>query len=117
MAEITSEVVKVIKKYIQALEQQGVHTQQVFLYGSHAKKTAHAHSDIDLIIVSKNFVGKSLFERLHILGDTRWTVQEPIQAYGFTPEKIQNRDLSAFWEETIEIEAVPLTDDILNEAS
>ena len=113
MAQITSEVLGGIKKYVHALQEKGVRVQQVFLYGSYAKNRAHPDSDIDVIIVSEDFAGKHLLERLQMLGDVRWNVSEPIQAFGFTPEEIQNRDLTAFWEEIIETEAIPITDEIL----
>lgn len=114
MAQITSEVLGAIKKYVQALQKNGIRVQQVFLYGSHAKNIAHPDSDIDIIIVSESFVGKNLFERLQMLGDVRWNVSEPIQAYGFTPEEVETREeLTAFWDEIIEYEAIPITDQIL----
>jgi predicted nucleotidyltransferase len=114
MAQITSEVLGSIKKYVQALQKNGVRVQQVFLYGSHAKSKAHLDSDIDIIIVSESFTGKHLFERLEMLGDARWNIREPIQAYGFTPEEVETReDLTAFWDEIIETEAIPITEQIL----
>lgn len=114
MARRTSKIRKAIKMYVQTLEEDGVRVQQVLLYGSHAKNTAHADSDIDIIIVSEDFAGKDLLERLKILGQAHRNVSEPIQAYGFTPEEVESReDLTAFWDEIIETEAIPITDQIL----
>jgi predicted nucleotidyltransferase len=116
MAEDASAVRHAIRKYVQALAERGVRVQQVFLYGSHAKNTAHPDSDIDIIIVSENFNGKNLLERLEILGLARRDIPDAIEAYGFTPEEVQNRDLSAFWEEILETEAIPITDEALASA-
>jgi predicted nucleotidyltransferase len=115
MAANSSAICHAVKKYVQGLESIGVRVQQVFLYGSHAKNTVHADSDIDIIIVSEKFVGKNLLERLQILAKGMRNLSDPIEAYGFTPEEVENRerDLSAFWEEIIDTEAIPLTDKVL----
>lgn len=115
MVKATSAPFQPIKKYVQALANDGIEVQQVFLYGSHAKNRAHEDSDIDIIVVSENFTGKRLLERLQILGWARRGVPEPVQAYGFTPEEVKNRerDLSAFWEEIIDTEAIPITDKVV----
>jgi len=116
MVKATSAPFQPIKKYVQALVNDGIEVQQVFLYGSHAKNRAHEDSDIDIIVVSENFTGKRLLERLQILGWARRGVPEPVQAYGFTPEEVENRerDLSAFWEEIIDTEAIPITNKVLS---
>ena len=44
---------------------------------------------------------------------TRWNVPEPVQPYGFTPQELQNGELSAFWEEILETQAVAITDEVL----
>lgn len=115
MAESASTISRAIKKYVRGLEGVGVQVSQVFLYGSHAKNTAHADSDIDIIIVSDNFAGKNLLERLQLLAKGLRKISDPIEAYGFTPEEVENRerDLSAFWEEIIDTEAIPITDKVV----
>ena len=116
MVKKSSAIFRAIRKYIRALQESGVHIQQVFLYGSHAKNRAHLDSDIDIIVVSANFNGKELLERLRILGRARRNMPEPVEAYGFTPEEVENRerDLSAFWEEIIDTEAIPITNKVLS---
>jgi len=56
-----SEALKVIKKFIKALKQEGIAFDLVVLYGSHARGNARADSDIDVAVVSKNF-GKDPIE-------------------------------------------------------
>ena len=116
MVKKSSALFRAIRKYLRALQESGVHIQQVFLYGSHAKNRAHRDSDIDIIVVSENFNGKELLERLRILGRARRNMPEPVEAYGFTPEEVENRerDLSAFWEEIIDTEAIPITSKVLS---
>ncbi|MGH7456781.1 MAG: nucleotidyltransferase domain-containing protein, partial [bacterium] len=82
MAQNSSAPLQPIKNYVKALIKDGIRVQQVFLYGSHAKNRAHEDSDIDIIVVSEDFNGKRLLERLQILGWARREVPEPVQAYG-----------------------------------
>lgn len=113
MAQNSSAYRHAVRKYVLALRENGVQVQQVLLYGSHARNQAHRDSDIDIIILSENFTDKNLLERLQILGMARRNVPEQVQAYGFTPQEVQQHDLSAFWEEIIEKEAIPITSEIL----
>jgi predicted nucleotidyltransferase len=113
MAKRSSALRGAVRKYVKALTANGIRVQQVFLYGSHAKKRAHPDSDIDIIIVSEDFRGKNLLERLQILAKAGYGIYEPIEAYGFTPEEVQNRDLSTFWEEILETEAISITEEVL----
>jgi predicted nucleotidyltransferase len=108
MAEISFAIREAVVKYIRALNQNGIRAQKVLLYGSYAKNAAHADSDIDLIILSEDFAGRSLVERLTALGMARRDIPDPIQAYGFTPEEVKRRKVSAFWQEILDSEAVPM---------
>lgn len=55
------QVIKTIKKFIRALEHEGISVERVILYGSYAKGKARADSDIDVAVVSKDF-GKDRVE-------------------------------------------------------
>ena len=48
------------------LEQKGINPSKIVLFGSYAKNTETEGSDIDLIIVSRAFRDKSLFERVQL---------------------------------------------------
>ncbi len=56
-----SEALKIIKKFVKALKQEGIVINHVILYGSHARGNARADSDIDVAVVSKDF-GKDPIE-------------------------------------------------------
>ncbi|MCL4706502.1 nucleotidyltransferase domain-containing protein [bacterium] len=113
MAQSPSSYRHAVSNYVRALKENGVQVQQILLYGSHARKEAQADSDIDIIVLSESIAGKNLLERLQILGLARRNVPEPVQAYGFTPHEVQRRELSAFWEEIVENEAIPITNEVL----
>jgi len=53
--------VKVIKKFIETLKQEGISVDRVILYGSYASGRMRPGSDIDVAVVSRNF-GKDRVE-------------------------------------------------------
>ncbi len=50
-----SAAIKLIKNYLKLLVKEGVLIDKAFLYGSYSKNTETENSDIDLLIVSKEF--------------------------------------------------------------
>ena len=53
----------IIKEYKRALKDLGINVEGVILYGSFAKGNQRQDSDIDLIIVSKDFQKMNLFQQ------------------------------------------------------
>jgi len=47
-------------------QQRGINISKIILYGSYAKKIQREDSDIDIIVISKNFRNKSIFEKAEI---------------------------------------------------
>jgi predicted nucleotidyltransferase len=55
------EALKAIRKFIKALEQEGIPVDRVILYGSYARGRTRPDSDIDVAVISKSF-GKDRVE-------------------------------------------------------
>jgi hypothetical protein len=56
-----------VKRYLQAVRQSGIHATRAILYGSQARGTAGADSDIDLVVIAPEFdspVDRAMVERL-----------------------------------------------------
>jgi predicted nucleotidyltransferase len=70
-----------------ALESQGIHIHKLVLYGSYARGKAREGSDIDVIVISDDFSGKSYWERIEVLSDAIYEVFEPIEAVALTKEE------------------------------
>ncbi|MGP8215946.1 MAG: nucleotidyltransferase domain-containing protein [Bacteroidia bacterium] len=49
------EVIKLIKKFLNYLNKEGISIQQAYLYGSYAEGNATAESDIDVMLISDIF--------------------------------------------------------------
>ncbi|NIR47598.1 nucleotidyltransferase domain-containing protein [candidate division KSB1 bacterium] len=85
-------VLDIVARFRNALESKGIRAEKIILYGSCAKNTQDEASDIDLVIISKDFRGKGYWERIDILSDAIYDVFEPIEAVALTPEEWQNED-------------------------
>ncbi len=100
----------IIHRFRTALEEQGIHCQEVLLYGSHRWGRAEEGSDIDLIVVSSDWTPYLWRERLEILGITAASILEPIQAQGFTPDEIHQQTIGSFWQGILVNEAVAVNE-------
>jgi predicted nucleotidyltransferase len=102
----SSQLKTIIRRYCKELEKMEIRVDRVMLFGSRLKNTALEGSDIDLIIISRDFAPYSQRERLEILGIAAAHILEPVQANGFTPQEIEQRQLMPFWEEILREQAV-----------
>jgi predicted nucleotidyltransferase len=96
MVKTRQEIENVISRYRRALSALGITAEQVILFGSYATGKAREISDIDLLIVSSDFRGKNIRERLELLGVGAVRIMEAIQAYGLTPEEVSSEEKSSF---------------------
>ena len=55
MAQIPSEIVDLIEKFIRLVKEDNIEIFKVILFGSYAKGSYTRHSDIDLAIISPDF--------------------------------------------------------------
>ncbi len=101
MAEATPELKQIIQRFCAQLEKMGIHPEKVMLYGSQAAGTAREGSDIDLIVISRDWEGYSPRQRLEMLGVAAARILEPVQAQGFTPDEISQNQITPFWAHTL----------------
>jgi predicted nucleotidyltransferase len=85
-------VLKIITRFREALEKRGTRPSRIVLYGSYALGNYHEGSDIDLVVVSDDFVGKGFWERIDILARGVCDVWEPIEAVAMTVEEWEKGD-------------------------
>lgn len=100
MPEKARKIEKIIERYKKELVKIGIIPQKIILYGSYAKGSPREESDIDLIVISENFKYMNLRERLELLGLASGRIFEPIEALGYTPEEVENKEES-FLEEIL----------------
>lgn len=80
-------VTAIIKQFTMELQARGINPEQVILYGSQASGASTESSDIDVLVISKGFAGKSYWERIEVLTDAIYAVYAPVEAVAMTPEE------------------------------
>ncbi len=87
-----SDILSLISRFRAALERNRINIDQIVLFGSWATNTQREGSDIDLVVISKDFDGKGYWERLDLLSDAIYEVFAPIEAVAFTPEEWEKKE-------------------------
>ncbi len=85
-------VLKIIRRFGEALGNHGVRASKIILYGSYARGDWREWSDIDLVVVSDDFADKNHWERIVVLSDAIYDLWEPIEAVAMTPEEWEKGD-------------------------
>jgi len=80
-------VLKTIAAFRKSLESNGVRVKRLILYGSWSRNQQVEGSDIDLVVISDDFIDKDYWERIDILTDAIYEVFAPIEAVAMTPEE------------------------------
>ena len=84
--------VEVVQSFRKVLAQKNMSVDRIILFGSYAKGTQQDGSDIDVAVISKDFEGKSYWDRIEILTDAIFEVFQPIEAIPFTPDEWEKSD-------------------------
>ena len=74
-----------VSEYIDQIRAK-VSVERAFLFGSTARESRLAESDVDIIIVSQTFRGMPLPKRLALL-QKEWSYEEELQTLAYTPEE------------------------------
>lgn len=96
-----SKVKKIVDQYRRILEKK-IRVERIILYGSHAYGTPHDGSDIDLVVISPDFVRMHPLRRLEYLSLARREMKEPIEALGYTPKEFRRARESILLDEIVE---------------
>jgi uncharacterized protein len=87
-----SSVLKIIFSFKNVLESKGTKVDKLILFGSYASGQYREDSDIDLVVISRDFENKGYWQRIDILTDAIYEIFEPIEATAFTPQEWQSRE-------------------------
>ena len=85
-------VLEIISAFRKAIESEGIKTDKLILFGSYATGEYREDSDIDIVVISRDFVNKDYWERIDILSNAIYRIFEPIEATAFTPEEWQRQE-------------------------
>jgi uncharacterized protein len=76
-----------ISRFTADLRQRGIRPEHVVLFGSYATDTAHEWSDIDLVVVSPDFTGVGLWDRIRRVVPSLRAPRAPIEPVLLAPEE------------------------------
>jgi predicted nucleotidyltransferase len=93
MAEVT---IAVILDFLRsALQSHGLRVEKLVLFGSQARGTAREDSDLDVAVVSPDFAGKDIFERVDMTAradrDTIRRFVVPLDLVLLAPDEYESR--------------------------
>jgi len=91
-------VIEPLRKFKDVLQQQGIRVNRMILYGSRATRRAKEHSDIDIVVISDDFKGMNILERLETFGIAmaKARIMEPIEPSGYTEEEFASKNKGTF---------------------
>ena len=91
-------IIKTLKDLKNILEKMGIRSSRIVLFGSHATGEEKTDSDIDVIIISDDFRGMSLFKRLELIGLAlaKAKIFEPVEALGYTEKEFNSKGEGTF---------------------
>ena len=77
---------RLIKKLLEFKKNNNI--EKMYLFGSMATGKTHKWSDVDLIVVSKSFIGKGVLGRSPKLY-SKWTLDYPVDFICYTPKEFE----------------------------
>jgi predicted nucleotidyltransferase len=80
-----------IKKYIELLKKNDYHIEKAYLYGSYAKGNFHKDSDIDLLLISKDFTGNRFKDSIELM-KLGHAVDSRIEPMPYRPQDFNDAD-------------------------
>ncbi len=86
------DVLKKITQFKDVLKKKGIEVEKIVLYGSWANGTHNEWSDVDLVVISRDFEDKDYWTRIEILSEAIYEVFKPIEAVAFTPQEWQRKE-------------------------
>lgn len=73
---VKKEVIKIKKSLIELFKEKGINVERIVLFGSYVKGKRSGENDIDIIVVSKDFRNKSIFEIANLKKNIHWKLVE-----------------------------------------
>ena len=86
-------VIKIVDRFRKGMKARGIRPLKLILYGSYASDTYWEGSDIDIVVISDDFIGKDYWERIDILTDVIYEIFAPIEAVAMTQEEWDKGEL------------------------
>lgn len=102
-------IIDIVAKYADTVNKE-IKVDKIILYGSYSKGNPHKDSDIDVAVISPDFTGDKIEDRLRLM-KYRWNIDLRIEPMPFKPEDFVPDDpfVREIIETGIEINQTPST--------
>ncbi len=67
MVKVNTLILDTVRRFIMKLDEDGIHVEAIYIFGSHAKGKDHIFSDIDLAVISSDFTNDRFEERVRLM--------------------------------------------------
>jgi len=104
VAKVNALIINIVKKFLSQLENDGIHIESAYLFGSYARGAEHKWSDIDVAIIASNISDDRLDERIRFTKVSS-AIDSRIEPVPFKPETFVDED-PLVWE--IKKEGIPI---------
>jgi predicted nucleotidyltransferase len=104
MAQVDASIINIVKIFLSRLENDGIHIESAFLFGSYARGAENKWSDIDVAIIASNISDDRLDERIRFTKVSS-DIDSRIEPVPFKPETFVDED-PLVWE--IKKEGIPI---------
>ncbi len=98
----------IIAKYRDEVESLGIRVKKIILFGSHASGIADESSDLDLVVISDDFKGMGIWERLCLLGEARIEIKKPMEILGLTEEEFEPERKGSFIGDEVKLKGIEI---------
>lgn len=75
---VKEEIIEIKKVLIESLKEKGLSVEKIIVFGSYVRGEEKEDGDIDIIVVSKNFRNKDIFEIVDLTKDLHWKLVKKI---------------------------------------
>jgi predicted nucleotidyltransferase len=102
-------IIDIVAKYADTVNKE-IKVDKIILYGSYSKGNPHKDSDIDVAVISPDFTGDKIEDRLRLM-KCRWNIDLRIEPMPFKPEDFVPDDpfVREIIETGIEVNQTPST--------
>lgn len=91
MAKVTAAVMEIVNRFLSRLDEEGIHVELAYLFGSYAKGKENDWSDIDVAIISPEITGDSI-EDIIRLTKISSKIDARIEPIPFNPDSFVDED-------------------------
>jgi len=102
---------EIVRRFVNAFEELGIRVESIMVFGSSSHGKTGPDSDLDLAVISQDFEGLSLFERIEITSSARINArlyERPMDILAYTPDELARAEEGSFLADEIRGKGIPI---------